>query len=546
MATGSTPEDRSSEERGNAALAVYEQQAVATRSMDGPLRLLQEASEEEWLHGVRCFVLAQHVMAATALLEQALEEHPTSSELRLALAGLRMDADDADAAEAILRSLLAQAPGHIAGSFLLARLLKDQGRMRGAAQVVTAIFEHHPREVELTIRAIELLDDCGRKQDAANISEAAIDQGSRDPRLHVYSAMLLAQLGLFDRSRRRYEFVVANSPQAPDWHVPQGLAGLQKYRSAEHPDFALFSRYLHENLGDSARKSLLYALGKAHDDIADPAQATIYLRQANALDHALSSWSRKRWRRGVEARKHRPLATTRLAPMDDRIPVFVVGVPRSGSTLLAQQLARHPQVFHRGELPWLPTLAARLDAGKPDYRQQLQQAAQSYLAQLYQDDSDARWFIDKQPHNFLHVDVIVSMFPQARIIHCRRNARDCALSMWMQAFQPGQQEFACDFSDIAALIRGERQLMAHWQARYPDAVRSVSYEDLTADPAHCVQALSQWLGLPDAEPSDRIEGGDSIATASMWQARQSVHTRSVSRWKAYAPWLPELLQLPDD
>lgn len=538
--------DEPSEQRGNAALVAYEQQPLNARSMDVALRLLQEASEEEWLHGARRFVLAHHGTAAAALLEKALEEHPTSSETRLALAGLRMDAGDPEAAIAHLHSLLMQTPGHIAGSFLLARLLKGQGQTRGASQVITAIFEHHPRDVELTIRAIELLDDCGRKQDAADISDAAIDQGSLDPRLHVYSAMLLAQLGLFDRSRQRYEFVVKNSPHALDWHVPQGLAGLQKYGSAEHPDFALFRRYLHQDLSEAARMSLLYALGKAHDDIADPEQATSYLRQANALDHARSNWSRKRWRRGIDARMRRPLTTMRLEPTDDRIPVFVVGVPRSGSTLLARQLARHPQVFHRGELPWLPTLAAELDADKPDFRQKLQLAAEKYLAQLYQDDSDARWFIDKQTHNLLHVDLILSMFPQARIIHCRRNARDCALSMWMQAFQPGQQEFACDFRDIAALIRGERQLMTHWQARYPDAIRSVRYEDLTADPAECVEVLSQWLGLPTAKVGENADAGGSISTASMWQARQSVHTYSVSRWKAYAPWLPELLQLLDD
>lgn len=544
MGTGFDPGDRPPEQRGDAALLAYEQQPVAARTIDGPLRSFRGASEEEWLHGARRFVLARHVTAANALLERALEEHPTSTELRLALAGMKMQANDPDAAQTHLRSLLAQAPGHIVGSFLLARLLKSQGRMRGASQVVMAIFEHHSREVELTIQAIELLDDCGRKQDAATLCEAAIEEGSRDPRLHVYSAMLLAQLGQFDRSRRRYEFVAANSPQAPDWHVPQGLAGLQKYQRAEHPDFGLFQRYLHDDLSDLAKTSLLYALGKAHDDLGDPEQATVYLRQANALDHARANWSRKRWRRGIEARRQRPVAATLLAPQDDRIPVFVVGVPRSGSTLLAQQLARHPQVFHRGELPWLPTLVAGLQPNKPDYRQQLQQAAQRYLAQLYQDDSDAVWFIDKQPHNFLHVDLILSMFPQARIIHCHRNARDCALSMWMQAFQPGQQEFASDFSDMAALICGERQLMAHWQARYPDAIRSVRYEELAVDPAGCVQALSTWLGLPAAAPDEGADAG-SIATASMWQVRQPVHTRSVSRWKTYAPWLPELLQLPD-
>ena len=546
MAAGSAPDVYPLEQRGRAALLTYEQLRVTADTMDGPLQSLHGASEEEWLHAVRLFVLARHMTAAATLSECALEEQPASVELRLALAGLRMEADDPDTAETHLRTVLAQTPGHIAGSFLLARLLKSQGRMRAVSQVIAAIFEHHPREVELAIQAIELLDDCGRKQDAAELSEAAIEGGAHDPRLHVYSAMLLAQVGQFDRSRRRYEFVAASSIQAPDWHVPQGLAGLQKYQSAEHPDFALFQRYLHEKLSDSARTSLLYALGKAHDDIGDPERATQYLRQANAFDHARGDWSRKRWRHGVEARKRRPVAGTCLEPVGHRVPVFVVGVPRSGSTLLAQQLARHPQVFHRGELAWLPTLVAGLEADRPDYRPRLQRAAQSYLAQLYQDDSDARWFIDKQPHNFLHIDVILSMFPQARIIHCRRSARDCALSMWMQSFQPGQQDFACDFTNMAALIRGERQLMGHWQARYPDAIRSVRYEDLVSDPAHCMQALSQWLGLPAAALPDRAGGGESIATASMWQARQPVHTRSVSRWKAYAPWLPELLQLPDD
>ncbi len=88
--------------------------------------------------------------------------------------------------------------------------------------------------------------------------------------------------------------------------------------------------------------------------------------------------------------------------------------------------------------------------------------------------------------------------------------------------------------------------MAHWQARYSDAIRSVRCEDLVANPAHCVQALSQWLGLPVAKLTKRPGDGDSLATASMWQARQPVHTRSVARWKAYVPWLHELSQLPQD
>ncbi len=527
------------------AVNEYLQQS-ATHSLNALLQLLAGASEEVWLNAARRLLFDRHAAGSAAILEQALREHPHSNDLRLALAGLRVEGGDAHDAEGLLVVLLAQSPGHLGASFLLARLLKDQGRMHAAAQVVMAVFEHQELSPEVAIQAIELLDDCGRKQAAAELSEASIHNGSKDPRLYAYSAMLLAQLGQFDRSRQRYEFVVRNSIRAPDWHVPQGLAGLQKYSSIEHPDFDLFRKYLGEELTDQARMSLLYALGKAHDDIGDAEKATRYFREANALDHALNRWSRKRWRRGIDARKRRQRPAVTLDEVTDWTPVFVVGVPRSGSTLLAQQLGRHPQVCHRGELPWLPHLAATFDPARSGYRQQLQHAAIEYAAQLRQDDSDARWFIDKQPHNFMHVDIILAMFPQARILHCQRNARDCGLSMWMQSFQAGQQDFANNFLDIAAMIQGERQLMLHWKARYPEAIRTVNYAELTRDPDGVIQSICNWLCLPDAEFKGSAVNGDAIATASLWQARQPVHTRSIARWKRYAQYLPELLQLPDD
>lgn len=537
--------DQLSDDRVLAALADYEQQSAA-RSLDGLLQALAGAGEEVWLGAARRLVLGRHAAASASVLEHALDEHPRCSDLRLALAGLRIETGDANAAEVLLRALLAQAPGHIGGSFLLAHVMKDQGRMHAASQAVTGIFEHHPRDPELTIQAIELLDDCGCKRAAANLSEACIHEGSLDPRLHAYSAMLLAQLGEFERSRGRYEFVIAHSSCAPDWHVPQGLASLQRYQSDKHPDFALFQRYLQQELNDPAKISLLYALGKAHDDIGDIAQAVRYFRQANALDHARNHWSRKRWSRNVDARKHRQRPPVSLSGTTDWTPVFVVGAPRSGSTLLAQRLGRYPQVCHRGELPWLPRLVAALDSDRPDYPQQLQHVAAAYTGQLRQDDSDARWFIDKQPHNYMEIDVILAMFPQARIIHCQRNARDCGLSMWMQAFQAGQQDFASDFTDIADMIHGERQLMTHWKARYSAAIRTVRYEDLTHDPVEVIQRLCDWLGVSGTELREPHRTGDVIATASLWQARQPIHTRSIGRWKHYAQYLPELLQLPDD
>jgi LPS sulfotransferase NodH len=294
-------------------------------------------------------------------------------------------------------------------------------------------------------------------------------------------------------------------------------------------------------LSDQARTTTLFALGKAHDDVGDYAQAAQYFRQANARAHAHSVWSRKQWKRLVDARcVAAPPRWTVPAP-DDWIPIFIVGVPRSGTTLLAELLACHPQVCNRGELGRLQSLAQQLAATPADRRDAYVQAAGAYAAQLRQDDTRAHWFIDKQPLNLLHVDLIMALWPNARIIICRRNARDTALSLWMQSFHDRAHDYAYDFADIAALMRGCRRLITHWQDRYPDAIRIIDYEQLVRDPDSNAAAISHWLGLPDGEPT---QGGSAhaIRTASAWQARQPVYTRAVGRWKDYLPYLAELQQ----
>ena len=531
------------------ALATYDRQQTHDNAA---YQLLVEglfgASIADWLECAQALVLRQDPRATLAVLEAALREHPESPDVRVAMAGalLQHQAPCGDA-ESLLRDVLCNNPDHAAAGFLLARMLKEQGRVHAMAVVLQALFRHDRHDPELVIRAIELLDDGGQQQDASDICEREISAGSSDPRLHAYAGMLLAQLGQFERARTRHEFALARTSLALEWHVPLGLSDLQRYTSRDHPDFEVFRAYLEQSgLSDQARASLLFALGKAHDDIADYAQAAHYLRDANATVHATIRWSRKQWRRSIDARISRRLPSASLAAPTNWTPIFIVGMPRSGTTLLAELLARHPQVCHRGELAWLPTLAEQLTAGNSDYRGRLENAAATYAAHLRQDDSDAHWFIDKQPLNFLHVDLILALFPNARIVHCLRNARDNALSLWMQSFQPGRQEYAYDFADIGAAIHGSRRLMAHWMKRYPDAIRTVAYESITAAAAGCLAELSAWLGLPPHDLLGSRSTTTSISTASLWQARQPLHTRSVQRWRHYATHLPELLHIPDD
>lgn len=448
-------------------------------------------SEAESLAELRSRALRGDTLGAERVAVAALQAYPQSVELRRALAGLYRQTQRDGEAERLLREVLAQDAGDEAAAFTLAEILCDCGRMSGAAAAIRGWFENGRHDANLAIRAIELLDDCRRQADAAAIAETAIAQNPHDARLRAYAGMLEVQTGEFARAREHYLYALAHSAQACEWNAPHGLSSAQRYASAAHPDFALFRDCLaRTDLSDRARSNLLFACGKAHDDIGDYLQAARYWREANAIAQTQTLWSRKNWKRATESRlAARPLAQRLDAP--EWTPVFIVGMPRSGTTLVAELLARHPLVCNRGELPGLANLAAQPTlAGNPS-RALLERAAATYAGQLLQDDaSDARWFVDKQPLNFRYVDLMLVLWPNAKILYCRRKARDNALSLWSQSFLEEVQGYSCDFGDIALVMRDAERLMAHWRKVHADAIREVHYEQLATDSENVVADLA--------------------------------------------------------
>jgi len=529
----------------NAPLLAAHARLVAAGRREEARSLLIDAlkgrDERDWLECGRALVLKSDIDGAIAVFSAAQAVHPRSIDVRLALAGVLWQARQGDRAETLLRSLLAEHPDHAASAFLLAKILKAGGRMCAVDAVVRALFAHAPQPIGLTIQAIELLDDCGLKEAAAAISEDAIARGSTDARLYAYSGMLHLQLGDFDRVRARYTYALANSAQALDWQIANGLAAAQRYADESHPDFALFKECLaRPDLGAGARASVLFALGKAYDDIGNPAEAAGYFREGNRVVAGTVDWSRKNFRRMVAARLDAKPTADRVAPSADFVPVFIVGMPRSGTTLVAELLSRHADVRYRGELMWMPFLAQQLGQVARPSAKMLEDAVATYRTQVRQDDVPARFYIDKQPLNFLHVDVIAALFPHARIIHCERNERDTALSIWMQYFAGPEQNFAYDFADIAAVMQGCDKLMALAKKRDVANIHTIRYERLATDAENCMRELAVWLGLGDSQPAAEAGATKTISTSSLWQVRQPVYTRSIGRWRAYLPYVSEL------
>jgi hypothetical protein len=231
-------------------------------------------------------------------------------------------------------------------------------------------------------------------------------------------------------------------------------------------------------------------------------------------------------------------------------PVFIVGLPRSGTTLTEQILSAHPAMHGAGELPDLARLAVQSLAHRQSQPWQaashLEEMASRGLAHDYlralrrNVPTDCPRISDKQPLNFFHLAFAALLFPNARVIHCRRDARDNALSIWMENFN-ADQRYATDFEDLAFFIAQERRLMAHWHAVLPLQILPIQYEEVVADLEGQARWLIAFLGAPWDERCLHFHQNDrAVQTPSRWQVRQPIYSRSVRRWQRYREFLPQL------
>jgi len=292
------------------------------------------------------------------------------------------------------------------------------------------------------------------------------------------------------------------------------------------------------------------------DDIGEYARAMQHFQAGNALAH-------KRTRFDVDAGRsfvERSRAIFDAAFVDNAaglanssdMPIFIVGMLRSGTTLVEQILASHPAIYAGGEREYFRNLASQLperlgDAARPypdcvtalDAETAAQLSA-AYLDQVRPQMGEAKRFTDKNPLNFEHLGLIMLLFPNARILHCRRDPMDLCLSIYFQHFSE-HLDFPYSFADIAEYHRQYEQLMAHWISVFPGRIHEVQYETLVADLEGVSRGMFANLDLEWDENCLAFHRTDRpVGTASHWQVRQPIYNRSVGRWRHYEPHLADL------
>jgi tetratricopeptide (TPR) repeat protein len=353
--------------------------------------------------------------------------------------------------------------------------------------------------------------------------------------------------GRFDEAEELLRKALAINPELPE--ALASLATLRKMSAADGPWRDAAERVLARGLAVAHAINLHHALGKYYDDVDERAAAFEHHRLGNELarrsrvryDRAEMT---QRVTRTLAAFDGNSLAALRPGGIASERPVFVVGMPRSGTSLTEQILASHPQVHGAGELLYWIFAADSERSASPEQRAAtINELGRAYLAGLATQAPDASRVVDKLPVNFRHIGLIHAALPGARFIHLERNPLDTCLSIYFQGFSAAHP-YATDFGDLAHYYHEYRRLMAHWRTVLPPrSLLEVRYEDLVDDPEGWSRRMLAHIGLPwDPRCLEFHRTDRPVLTASNWQVRQPISKASVERWRRYEQFIGPLRQ----
>lgn len=453
---------------------------------------------------------------------------------------------------ACFRRALEVDPNHTDALNNLANVLALNGQREQAIPLYRRALEIKPDAINSLYNLAIALKDDHIYDEALQLLQRAVEiQPDHASSRHDLGVLLELQ-GRFDEAVEQYLAVQKLRPR----HTRSlaALLALRSFRPAEE-----LLRHAQELLEDPAisdedRIRLHRGLGKYYDreqrfDLAfaqfSAAKVAVRKRTRPFDEGALGAYFDSLMDTFSEEFFFRPHAT---GPATQR-PVFIVGMPRSGTTLAEQILASHPAIFAAGELQGIPSIVRGL---LPDYPQgfpvlrgaELNELARKYLAPLESIAPPAALRItDKLPVNFVQLGLIATLFPQARIVHCRRNPLDMGLSCFVELFRL-THDFTTDLEDIGRYFLQHERLMAHWRKVLPIAILEQRYENLVSDPETASHALIEHCGLPWDEACLNFQNTERVVnTPSRWQVRQPIYADSVGRWRHYERQLEPLRRL---
>ncbi|MBD3180415.1 MAG: tetratricopeptide repeat protein, partial [Candidatus Latescibacteria bacterium] len=483
---------------------------------------------------------------------RALELHPDNINAINGLANILGSREEMKSAVILLRDAL-ERNGEV--SILLVTLGNIYSRMRRYADSLEcfdrSLAAGTRLEVPVHLSRGRLLRRMGRSEEAAESYRRVLELEPENRSAAYQLARILHDEGEFDRAAGQYRSVIEKFPDyATAW---RNLVLTRKW-SSDDTDMKKKLLWQMEKAPPLDKAQYCFALGKFYNDCGDYDRAFSYYREGNRIiDPGYDYQSNKRFVDAViDEHMARKQSGNKITGHPSTKPVFIVGMPRSGTTLASSVLSRHPAVTGVGELMEVSILVKSLKNYLGSDRlypycigdlsgDRARELAGRYLENLEQLAPGAERVIDKLPQNFIHLGFIELLFPNATVIHCRRNPLDTCLSCYFQFFIQSMS-FAFDLQNLAKYYQLYRRFMDYWSGSLSIPLVNVDYEEMVRDLPGQARRLVEGCTLEWDDSCLDHRGGSSVRTASRWQVRQPVYTSSMNRWKNYRKHIKPLLE----
>ncbi|MBL6852288.1 MAG: sulfotransferase [Alphaproteobacteria bacterium] len=492
---------------------------------------------------------------AEPIIRAFLVQHGNHPDAMRLLARIGIAREVYDDAELLLEGVLTLAPDYDAARFNYAQVLMLRHKYAQAQEEIGRLLKGDPGSKEYRRLAASIAVGLGQHGSAIAVYRDLLAETPGVPDVNLWLGHALKTTGRFDDAVIAYRTAATARPDFGDAYW--SLANLKTFRFETSEIERMRAEEASSSTAAIDRYHLCFALGKALEDRGETAESWAYYERGNALKRAESAYRAE----VIEGNTLRQIEVCSRAFFTERAgwgcqrpdPVFIVGLPRAGSTLLEQILASHSLVEGTHELsdvqnavtvlqgrgagldsPLYPAVLADLPA------QAFSDMGEKYLADTQVYRREKPFFIDKMPNNFRHIGLIHLMLPNARIIDARREPMSCCFSNLKQLFANGQ-EFTYSVDDIARYYRTYLDLMEHWDRVLPGRVLRVYHEDVVDDLEGSVRRMLDFCGLP-FEPTcvDFHKTERAVRTPSSEQVRQPIFRHGLDQWKNYEPWLAPL------
>ncbi|MGH8279981.1 MAG: tetratricopeptide repeat-containing sulfotransferase family protein [Gammaproteobacteria bacterium] len=466
---------------------------------------------------------------------------------------LRRYADNARAEQALLAAI--ERDARLNDAYIsLAYLYHETAKDTEAGAVLDRLINAHPRDIALHFQIGGLLVKFGLCEQAERVFATCPPFDVRQAKAQLTLGNAYQSAGKFDQAEQAYMQAIKRNVNSDAAYLR--VANTRRFRPEDQALIDNFeSTRERTDLKHDTRVCLEFGLGKIHDDLGDYERAFAHYQSGNQLQLKKVQFDRSAVTDYIARAKkvftpqllqHACAADT----VDKPQPIFIIGMLRSGTTLVERILASHPQCYGLGETELMDALtrdmAAQTGETFPECVLRLTPALAAKHAVAVRSGWPAKsWgyahVVDKNPLNFMLVGLITLIYPEAPILHCVRDPLDTCVSIYCQHFAHPRNTYAYDLDDIGFFYTRYREIMAFWQTLLPGRVHEVRYEDLVQNPETETRKLVAAAGLDwDAACLESHKHAERINTASVWQARQPIYSSSIGRWRHYEKYLEAL------